>query len=355
MSADGAAPAADVARRLGISTEAVALMREADAVDLHIDTFIPPRLWGYDLARRHGLGLLRGSYFGHLDFHRVREAGLAGAVWSITTNPLRTPRGRWRALLRNIERMRAAVDRTGGRLRVVRTHSEFLSARRAGAHACLLAIQGGNALTAAPAGPASIPDGAVTRVTLVHLTDSELGVTSSPLRRSSRFGLTPRGRALVEALNAQRVFVDLAHVHATAFWDAHDAHDRTQPLLATHTGVCGVTPHWRNLDDRQLRAVADTGGVIGIMFQRSFLARPDGPRDGAMVVEHMEHAVRVAGEDHVAVGSDYDGAIVPPDDLRDGAHYPRLVQHMLDRGWPPDRVRKVLGGNFLRVLAELRP
>ena len=91
------------------------------------------------------------------------------------------------------------------------------------------------------------------------------------------------------------------------------------------------------------------------MYQTSFLSRKGGPRDGAMVVEHMEHIVKVAGEDAVALGTDYDGAITPPRDLRDGTSYPRLVQHMIDRGWPTERIRKALGLNFLRSFEMLRP
>ncbi|MGH7893260.1 MAG: dipeptidase, partial [Candidatus Binatia bacterium] len=152
------------------------------------------------------------------------------------------------------------------------------------------------------------------------------------------------------------IFVDLAHIHEQSFWDAVAAHDKTQPLIATHTGVKGVTPHWRNLTDEQIRGIADTGGVVGIIFQDAFLRRPDGPRDGAMVVEHLEHVIRVAGEDVAALGSDFDGMITPPPDFASAdTAYVRLVQRMLDRRWSEERIRKVLGGNFLRALGTLRP
>lgn len=346
----------EVARRLGISEEAARLARDCEVVDLHVDTFIPPRLWGYDPLRRHGAALAGRWFFGHLDLYRIFEGGLGGAMWSITTNPIRGRRGRWRAFQRNLAGLRALVDRSGGWMRVARDATEYREARAAGAHAVLISVQGGNALDGAPEGAASIPDDAVVRVTLVHLTDSGLGATSSPLgllRRDKR--LTPAGRDLVRRLDERRIFVDLAHAHERTFWDAVDAHDRSLPLVATHTGVVGARPHWRNLDDRQLKAIADTGGTIGIIFSAQFLRRQGGPRDGRMVVEHMEHVIRIAGEDSVSVGSDYDGAITPPRDLRGGECYPRLVQHMLDAGWGHERIAKVLGGNFLRCLAALRP
>lgn len=358
-------PAA-LARAHGVSVAAAELVCGSDLIDLHIDTFIPPRLplVRYDVAKRHDKVLLGGRFFGHLDIPRVVEGGLSGAMWSITTNPFRRASRRWVVFQKNLERLRAMVGAQGGRLELVRTAAEYRAARARGAHAVMIAIQGGNALEKAPAGLDSIPDpeGAaaglspIVRVTLVHLTNAAYGITSSPLRGwKGKRGLTDIGREFVRHLNARRVFVDLAHINAQGFWDAHAAHDKSQPLIATHTGVSGVKPHWRNLDDRQLKAIADTGGVIGVIFSRAFLKVRGGPGDAGMIVDHMAHVANVAGEDAVAIGSDYDGAIVPPPDLRSGASYVRLVQKMLDRGFSEERVRKTLGANFLRSFEHLRP
>lgn len=351
-----AAPPAQLARRLGVSEAAVELCRDADLIDLHIDTFIPPRLWGYDPLVRHEAALFGRAFFGHLDLPRMADGGLKGAMWSITTNPARGARDRWRVLQLNLGRLTALVERSQGTLALVRDHAEYRAARRRGAHAVMVCIQGANALEAAPAGVASLPQGLLLRATLVHLTNSCMGATNSPLSALRRDkGLRPKGRELVAQLNAARVFVDLAHIHPQGVDDVLAIHDRSQPLIATHTGVDGVRPHWRNLSDAHLRAIADTGGVIGIIFAAVFLARPGGPRDGAMIVEHMEHVARVAGWQAVALGSDYDGAIIPPPDLPGGESYPRLVQHMLDRGWSEERIRGALGTNFLRSLERLRP
>lgn len=339
-----------------VSAEAMALVRESELIDLHLDSFIPPRVFGYDLHKAHGAAPFYGRLFGHLDFPRAYEGGLTGAMWSITTNPFRTERGRWEVFLENLAHLQSIVDATGGRAEVVKDHASYLAARRRGAHACLLAIQGGNALAAAPEGPASIPGDLITRVTLVHLTNSCYGATSAPFALwRGREGLSTKGKDFVRALNARRIFVDLAHINEQGFWDAVEVHDKSQPLIATHTGVSGVKKHWRNLDDRQVKAIADTGGTIGIIFSATFLATREGARDGAMVVEHMQHVIDVAGEDFVSIGSDFDGFIIPPKDLRSALGYPRLVQHMLDRGWSAERVKKVLGGNFLRAFESIRP
>jgi len=345
-----------LARRLGISVAAVELARDCEIIDLHVDTFIPPRLWGYRVLGRHKSGPLGRAFFGHLDLPRIREGGLSGAMWSITTNPFRPPDSRWRTFLRNLKGLQRMVHRSQGAMQLARTLGEYKAARARGAHAVIPVVQGANAIEGAPRGVADIPDNLIVRMTLVHLTNSVYGATSSPhhlLRRNKH--LTREGHTLVEQLNAQKVFVDLAHIHPTAFWDAVKVHDPTQPLLCTHTGVTGVKKHWRNLDDAQLRAIADTGGTVGVIFSAHFLQTRRGPSDADMVIDHMAHIIRTIGEDHVSVGSDFDGAIIPPADLAGGDHYPVLVEKMLIRGWSEQRIRKVLALNFERCFGALRP
>lgn len=343
------------AQRMGVSLGAVQLLRDSEVLDAHLDCFIPPRLYGYDLTKRHKKAILGGRFFGHLDFHRALEAGLTGGMWSITTNPFRFAGSRWRRFGKNLERFEGLVAQTGGRYRLVKSHSELEAARADGAHAIMLAIQGGNCCEKAPEGALSLPD-SITRVTVVHLTNSCYGATSSPLalwRRKQ--GLSDKGREFVRQLNEKRIFVDLAHINREGFWDAVEVHDKAQPLISTHTGVCGVREHWRNLDDRQVKAIADTGGVVGIIFSMQFLKTRGGPRDADMIVDHIAHTIDVGGEASVCLGSDYDGAITPPPDMRTGVEYVRLVQKMLDRGWSEDRIRRVLGLNLLGAFRALRP
>ena len=344
------------AQMLNVSDEAVQLAHHHGIIDLHVDSMIPVRLYGYNPLERNRGGPLGRHFVGHMDIPRAIDGGLSGAMWSITTNPLRTARGRWLTFLNNLRRFRDIIDASRGSMALVRTHKEFVDARSRGAIASMIAIQGGNALDAAPEGFASIPDHAVIRVTLVHLTNSQVGATSSPASLLNfDNGLGERGCELVRELDDARCFVDLAHIHPQAFWDAVRVHDPSLPLIVTHTGVRAVKDHWRNLDDSQIRVVADTGGTIGILFHSGFL-RPRGkPNDCSLVVDHIQHVIDVVGVDYVSIGSDFDGAISPTPDLSDATTYPRLVQSMLDRKWTEDRISKVLGGNFLRVLKMMRP
>jgi membrane dipeptidase len=341
------------ARELEISTEAVEIYLASDVIDLHVDTFIWTRIFGYDLLARHGRGPLGARFFGQADLPRLREAQLTGATWVVTTNPLRGSAGRLRATLANLRRLTSRLGEAPDEVAVVRSVAEYRTARAAGLHAAFIGIQGGNALDA-PDALEQLPELLVLRITLVHLSSSSLGTTSSPLAGSADAGLTPLGRDFVRRLNAARIFVDLAHVSRRGFFDAIEVHDRSQPLLVTHTGVCGVHQHWRNLDDAQIRAVAETGGTIGVMYQSSFLGDPPWAGRAVSIVDHLSHVVRVAGEDFASLGSDWDGAIVPPRDMPTCLELPRLVELMLRRGWRPERIQKILGGNFLRVVQALR-
>lgn len=344
--------AAETARRAGVPREAVELVWSSELVDLHLESFLPPRLWGYDLHTRHSYRWPFGGWlFGHVDIPRALEGGLTGAMWSIATNIAQPPAWRFGVLERNVAAL-AATLRRSPHVEVVTTHAAWRAARAAGRHAALVCVQGGNAFDGAPE-PRN-PSGLVTRVTVVHLSNSRLGETSSPARGGRDAGIRSSGRDFVRWLNAERIFVDLAHASEKTFWDALDVHDRSQPAIVTHTGASAVHPLWRNVDDRQVRAIADTGGVCGVILQRSFLGR--GVRDGRVVLDHLEAFLRAGGEHCAALGTDLDGFIVPPPDLRDGATaYYRLVAYMLERRWTEARIRGVLGGNFLRSFAALRP
>ena len=339
------------ARELGISSEAVELYLASDVIDLHVDSFIWHRLLGRDITHRHGKGLFGARFFGQADLPRLREAEIGGATWVITTNPLRDGHDRVETVLRNVNALLetfARVPERGAR----RAHRRRLrAARRAGKHAAFVGIQGGNAFDEDPDALDRSPSVLLLRVTLVHLTSSHLGGTSSPLGADDghrpprrRLRRTARRPAHLRRPRARRPALVLGRRRAST--------TASLPLLVTHTGVSGVHRHWRNLDDDQLRAVAKTGGVVGIMYHAPFLGdRPLGGRVET-IVRHLEHVRNVAGDDTPALGSDWDGAIVTPRDMPTCLELPRLVECMLARDWPSEAVKKALGRKFLARAAR---
>ncbi len=339
------------AERLGISAEAVALHEAADVIDLHVDSFIWRRIFGYDFRRRH-TAFTRGVMMSQFDLPRARDAGVNGATWVITTNPLGDARDREAKFFENLGELTALLESPEASARVVRTAAEYRAARAQGLHGAFIGVQGGNALAHSLDAIDRLSPGIILRVTILHLTSSRLGTTSSPLGGKS--GLTDYGKDFVRRLNAHKILVDLAHISPAGFWDAVAAHDPKVPFVVTHTGVSGVFSHWRNLDDAQLRAVADSGGTVGIMYHSEYLGDPVFRGRLETLVRHLEHVSNVAGEDAVSLGSDWDGSIITPRDMPTVLELPRLTQALLDRKWTEARIRKVLGLNFLRVVESVR-
>lgn len=341
------------ARRLGVSQAAVELLIDSPFIDLHLDLEVPVRVLGWRPDRHHGVSRRTRPFLGHTDYPRLREARFTGVVYDIATNPFRPPRQRLRVTEANVAAARRRIEAHPRDLALVTDLAGYRRAVASGRTALWLALQGGNALDADP----SVLDGPLGqqlhRITLVHLTSSRLGGTNSPAGADR--GLTAAGRRFVAACNRARVLVDLAHAGKETFWGALGVHDRALPPIVSHTGVEAVHPHWRNVDDDQIRAIADRGGVVGIMYQSSFLAPVRWGCRRASILDHLEHVMTVGGEHAAALGTDYDGMIVPPYDLCDVTEHPRLVQDMLDRGWSEARIRGVLGDNYLRVVGAIRP
>jgi membrane dipeptidase len=172
-------------------------------------------------------------------------------------------------------------------------------------------------------------------------------------------GLTDLGKELIRTCNRMKLLIDLSHLNERGFWDVAEISDA--PLVATHSNAHAVSPHSRNLTDRQLAAIGESGGLAGVNFAVSFL-RPDGRRDTAtpidLIMRHIEHMLEQAGEDHVGFGSDFDGAAVPAE-LGDASGLQKLVGAMRERGFSQKLIEKVCFRNWLRVLqktwGEMRP
>ena len=165
-------------------------------------------------------------------------------------------------------------------------------------------------------------------------------------------GLTKLGKNLIGACNRLRILIDLSHLNERGFWDVAAISDA--PLVATHSNAHALSPHSRNLTDRQLAAIRETGGLVGVNFATSFL-RPDGRRDKNtptdLIIRHIEYLLEHAGEDSVGFGSDFDGAEIPAE-LGSAARLQILVQAMRKRGFGRPLIEKLCFRNWLRVLAR---
>lgn len=344
-----------------VSAEGAALHRSSFVVDLHADSL----LWNRDLASR--------SAVGHADLPRLREGNVALQVLTIVTRfPVTAsiqhtdprapdlitllavtngwPLAAWTRLadraLYQAGKLRTLAARDP-RLHLVRSRGDLdrLVAER-GADprwvGALLGIEGAHALDRDSALDELYAAG-VRLIGLAHFFDNDYAGSAHGLARG---GLTARGRNLVLELERRGVVVDLAHASARTIEDVLAI--ARKPSVVSHTGIRATCDNPRNLSDVQLRAIAAAGGVIGIGDWPTAVCGDS----AADVARAFRHAVAVVGDDHLALGSDFDGAVTTP---FDAARLDALTEALLEAGLAEASVRKILGGNALSLLRAALP
>lgn len=320
----------------------------APLADGHADSL----MWNRDLTLRQRKG--------QVDFPRLREAGVRLQCFTVVTRgypvvdgmgalglirgwPPEARRGPWARSLFQLERMRELCERSAGAVGLATSAAALEENLASGRVSAILGIEGAQALEGRPGRVSELHARGVRFMGLTHLANNELGGSSSPLMGDRP--LTPLGHEVLDAMLAARMPVDLAHASHRTIRDV--AERREARIFSSHTGVSGAHASWRNLDDAELRLVAERGGVVGIIFATIYL----GGREIADVVRHVEHALDAAGEDAVALGSDFDGMVPMPRGLRDVTDVPKVVA-ALARRRPAAVVEKVAFANWRRFFGE---
>ncbi len=357
--ASGCRPGAPLAE---VSAEALSLHRESLVLDLHIDSLLWTRLTGYDLAAGHQNRLPFQPFGYHMDLPRALEGGLDGAVMGLVINPreirdeLMLPLkllARWEGergiaqVSASLDLLRQSAERHPDRLLFARSGSEAKRGIAEGRFVALAGIEGGHAIEGDLSKLITAYEQGARMLGLVHFQTSAAGHPMTVPAFEGR-GLTRFGFELIAELERLGMVVDLAHLNSAGVADALGKLKR--PFVVSHSGCQAICPHARNLTDEQLRAIADAGGIVGIAFGRSFVGGAGGVAD---LLDHVEHALEVAGSDSIALGSDYDGFIVPVGQMGDVRSYPLITQGLLERGVPVPVIQKILGENALRVLTEV--
>ncbi len=170
--------------------------------------------------------------------------------------------------------------------------------------------------------------------------------------RDITLGLKPAGEQVVERMVELGMLIDLSHCTPPARARIYDIVGQRAPLLMTHVGAYAVNPDPYNPQDWELKKIADTGGVVGVIFMPYWLMPHASQRGLNALAQTLRHFVAVAGGEHVGVGTDFDGFTDPPDDLPDAAHLDRLTQRLLAEGFSPELIAGIWGGNALRVLRQ---
>ena len=366
---------------------ALELHRASIVVDTHSDT--TPRFqdpdWHFD--ERHVTG--------HQDLPRMREGGLDVQFWSIYLG--KTP-GKGAAIREAVERIDAVhqlIARHPEDLALASTAADIRRIVGEGRIACLMGLEGGHIIEESLPALRMFHRLGVRYMTLTHSFNTSWadssGTTETP--EPVHGGLTAFGEQVVAEMNRIGMMVDVSHVSDDTFRDVLRV--TKAPVIASHSSARAVADHPRNLTDEMLRALAGNRGVVMINFYpgyidaslvepiralfariapeltrireqyagdplarsrafRARLAQEEIPRTSLdVLLDHFDHAIRVAGPDHVGIGADWDGVPSMPDEMGDVSQLPNLTRGLLARGHSTETVRKVLGENLLRVMAEV--
>ncbi len=346
----------------GVSAQARTLHEASFVADMHADSL----LLRADLTPR--------SPTGHVDLPRLQEGGVALQFFTAATRvPLgfnvdatdgnrpdlltlagfaqrsalftRDPLGR--ALL-HAERLQDSIARSNGALVPIRSRAELeaLVARRATDPRVvggLLGIEGAHALGDDPANVEAMFRAGFRMIGPTHFFDNAFAGSAHGLEKG---GLTDKGRTLVRRMEALGILVDVAHLSPQGIDDVLAM--ATKPIVVSHGGVRGTCDNLRNLSDAHVQGIARGGGVIGIGYWETAVCGTE----MRYVTAAMRHVIAVAGDDYVGLGSDFDGATTVGFDT---SQLPALTQQMLNDGFSETTIRKILGGNVLRVLRQVLP
>jgi microsomal dipeptidase-like Zn-dependent dipeptidase len=345
-----------------VADSVTALHATLTIVDLHAD----PLLWPRDLNAR--------ASHGHMDVPRLIEGNVAIQLFgAVTKTPpgqnyqqnradkdqitllaiaSRWPPRTWHDLLQRAlhasAKLHEAASSSAGRLRVVTSSGElqqFLLDRSANREqvAGILAMEGLQALGGNLARLDTLYDAGFRVMGLTHFFDNEVGGSSAGEEKG---GLTEFGRAVIRRMEEKHIIVDIAHASPKVISDVLDI--ATRPVVVSHTGVQGVCPGPRNLSDETVHRVVANGGIIGIGYWDAAVCDPS----PAGIARTVKYVVDLAGADHVALGSDFDGATTTQFDTSELA---QITAAQLGAGLTPEQVRQVMGGNAVRLLLQGLP
>jgi len=328
------------------------LHRDSVVIDTHCDTlkclmpvFTRPRdsMW----ADRSKVGMVTRSGLGHIDVPRLIEGGVTCQVFAISGERGRAPSHSLRTAMEMIGRFYDECEAGQGAMAPVTRSGEITKAKKAGKVAAMLSIEGCDVLEGSVEALRVYHRLGVRMVGLVHSIRNELADGVADRRTGGR--LSEMGAQAVQELNRLGMIVDVSHLSDEGFWDVMEL--TKAPVIATHSNARAVCDHPRNMTDDMIRALADNGGVMGMNFAPAFVHPTKATLEA--LVDHIDHIVGLVGPDHVGLGSDFDGIPSTPEGLEDATKMPGITRELLKRGYGEGDVRKILGGNHLRLIKRV--
>ena len=370
------------ARQVSVRPDARRIHDQAIVIDTHMDTLQRVLMQHADLGVR--------SKDGQADLDRFREGGVDAQFFAVWVDPMYAPYHAARRTLQLIDAMQGVLDKYPQRIELARTASDIRRIVASGKLAALMGIEGGHAIQNDLSLLRTYKRLGVAYMTLTHSNTNDWADSSTDKPRWG--GLNDLGRQVVREMNRIGMMVDISHTSDDTVRDVLEV--TTKPVIASHSSCRVISNHPRNLSDELLKAIGANGGYVGINFYPEFLDQQY--RDAVLaqqkdvlgtlnerrelppekldelaparafsfaedmgvprppferILDHIDRAVKIAGIDHVGIGSDLD-TIPTPAGLDDVTDFPKITEGLLARGYTEDDIRKILGGNLLRVLEQ---
>jgi membrane dipeptidase len=368
-----------------VSDKAKKLQSSSIVIDTHDDTtqrLLDPH---FDITVPHTDG--------NIDVPRMRDGGLTAIFFSIWIDGKILGPTAVKQALDQIDAVREMVRKHPNEFILATTAEDIREAKKQRKIAALMGVEGGHMMGNDLAVLRTFAALGVRYMTLTHMQNNEWADSSTATAEHN--GLTPFGKDVVREMNRLGIMVDISHVSDKTFYDALEV--SKTPLIASHSSCRALCNAARNMTDDMMRDLAKHGGVIQINYHVGFLsqqfrdyeaAHPEVEKeiteevkkrcgnnesctmvagdqvvrdfmnsgklpkvDWTVIIEHIDHAVKIAGVDHVGLGSDFDGAVMPLG-MQDATHLPQITDALLKKGYSDSDIRKILGENTLRVLTE---
>jgi membrane dipeptidase len=338
-------------RENAASVDAASVHAGAPVADLHVHPGLNAYYLGRDLGREHKGPRKWNPLRQQLDLPRARAGGLrvlTNCAYAPSVLPVRP----FRAAIGAFDALEAMCARNPALAQVARRRGEVKAILDSGKLAIVHAAEGGHHIERSLEKLEQLADRGLRYLTLTHFIHNGLAQPArmprypifSLLRGAP--GLTELGRSVVRRCEELGVLVDVTHCSDRSFADV--ASIATRPFIATHTGFRHFAQVERNLSDEQLRLVAQSGGMVGVITWDDLL----GGRSIEAMADSIVHGALVAGPQHIGIGTDFDGWVHSVEGMREARRYPDLTGLLARRGFSESELRGILGGNYLRVLGE---
>lgn len=373
-------------------------VEKIDYLKLHYDAIVADTHNDVLLRAMDGEDISVETKRGHSDLVRLKKGGVDIQVFAVWVDPVAFAKNSFKRANQMIDTLYSIASRNPDKIAVVRNSSEIEKALSEGKICAVIGVEGGHAIENSIENLKQLYKRGVRYLGLTwnNSTDwasSAFDETTNPEKLKTK-GLSEFGKKVVEKMNELGMIIDVSHLGEQAFWDVIRV--TKKPVIASHSSVYNLCPHYRNLKDEQIKAIAQTGGVVFVNFYAEYIdsafntkrkqleekykmqfdsikalyehnpqeyrrvrrqlmmkiadeLRP--PLD--VLIDHIDYIAKLVGVDHVGLGSDFDGISVTPLEMDDVTFLPNITKKLLERGYSIEDVKKILGGNFVRVFKQV--